>query len=165
MKDLPNKNKKQVSGGDPLRYAYRLLSYRDRSEKELRGRFQKKGFSEDDIESVISRLREKGFINDRSLALSLKKSAEDVKLLGTMGTRWFLHRRGIAENIIDDVVEENESEESERAYRLVEKKMRSMQRFSADEVKKKLWRFLMSKGYSFDTIRKTLKSFKMEEEA
>lgn len=147
-----------------MRYALRLLSYRDRSEKELRERFQKKGFSENDIESVISCLREKGFINDRSLALSLKKSAEDIKLLGALGTRWFLQRRGIAENVIDEVVEENESEESERAYKLVEKKMRSIQLSSADEVKKKLWRFLMSKGYSFDTIRKTLKSFKIEEE-
>lgn len=164
MKDSLNKSKKQIAGGDPLRYAYRLLSYRDRSEKELRGHFQKKGFSENDIEYAISCLKEKGFINDRSLALSLKKSAENIKLLGTMGTRWFLQRRGITENIIDDIVKENDSEEIERAYKLVERKMRTIQKLSAEAVKKKLWRFLMRKGYSFDTIRKALKSFKIEEE-
>ncbi|MEK7712781.1 MAG: RecX family transcriptional regulator, partial [Nitrospirota bacterium] len=60
-----------VNKADAIRYAYRLLSYRDRSEKELTNKLKWKGFSEEIIQQTINHLSEKGFINDTALALSL----------------------------------------------------------------------------------------------
>lgn len=158
------KGRANLTEADAVRYAYRLLSYRDRSEKELRERLQRKGFSEDAVLHTVSRLAEKGFINDTTLAASLKRTAEDVKLLGRQGVRLFLRHRGLAEEIIKDICTDTDHEEITRAKKLVDKKLRTMGNYSAEEVKKKLWRFLLRKGYSFDTIMQILKQFKIKEE-
>jgi len=147
-----------------IRYAYRLLSYRDRSERELTDKLKWKGFSEETIQQTINHLSEKGFINDTALALSLRRIAEDARLLGNRGVRIFLHRRGIPEELIKDVFTDNDTDEIIRANKVVSKKLKSIENYSAEEIKKKMWRFLVRKGYSFDTINKILRQFKIKEE-
>lgn len=164
MKDFPNKGKGFLIRADAIGYAYRLLKYRDRSESELTERLRKKGFSEDAVKEAVSRLKEKGLINDASLALSLKRSAEDVRLLGSRGVRLFLRHRGIAEEIINDISLENEAEEALRAKKLVDRKLRTMRNYSDDEIKKKIWRFMVGKGYLFDTIRQVIRQLRIKEE-
>ena len=112
----------------------------------------------------MSHLTEKGFINDTTLAVSLKRIAEDVKLLGRQGVHLFLRSRGLSEEIIKDICIDMDHEEIARAQKLVDKKLRTMGNYSAKEAKGKLWRFLLRKGYSFDTIMQILKQFKIKEE-
>ena len=45
-----------------------LLNYRSRSEKELRERLEKKGFSENHIASTLKHLKEAGYLDDHALA-------------------------------------------------------------------------------------------------
>lgn len=153
-----------VARADAIRYSYRLLSYRDRSEKELRERLCRKGFSEETVQQTISHLKDKGFINDTALASSLKRSAEEIKLLGTKGVRLFLQHRGLSGEIIDDILADSDPDEIIRAKKLVDRKLRTMGNYSDEEIRKKIWGFLMRKGYSFDTIRQMLKQFKIKEE-
>ena len=148
---------------DAVRYAYRLLSYRDRSEKELAGKLKLKGFSEEIIQQTLSHLSEKGFINDASLALSLKRIAEDARLLGDRGVRFFLLRRGISGDLIKDVISCNDSDEIVRAEKAVSRKLKSIENYSDEEIKKKMWRFLVRKWYSFDTINKILRQLKIKD--
>lgn len=158
------KDRADLTKADAVRYAYRLLSYRDRSDKELRERLQRKGFPEEAVHQAMSHLAEKGFINDSALAVSLKRIAEDVKLLGKQGVPQFLRQRGLSEEIIKDICTDTDHEEITRAQKLADKKLRTMQNYAAEEIRKKLWRFLLRKGYSFDTIMKILKQFKIKEE-
>ncbi|MDP3259065.1 MAG: regulatory protein RecX [Thermodesulfovibrionales bacterium] len=153
-----------LNKADAIRYAYRLLSYRDRSEKELSDKLKWKGFSEETIQQAINHLSEKGFINDTALALSLRRIAEDARLLGNRGVRIFLHRRGIPEELIRNVFTGDDPDEIIRANRAVSKKLKSIENYSAEEIKKKMWRFLVRKGYSFDTINKILRQFKIKED-
>ncbi|MDP3049017.1 MAG: regulatory protein RecX [Thermodesulfovibrionales bacterium] len=146
-----------------IRYAYRLLSYRDRSEKELTDKLKWKGFSEETIQQTINHLSEKGFIDDTALALSLRRIAEDARLLGNRGVRIFLHRRGIPENLIRDVFTDDDSDETIRAEKVVSKKLKTIENYSDEEIKKKMWRFLVRKGYTFDTINKILRQFKIND--
>lgn len=122
---------------DAIRYAYKLLSYRDRSEKELTDKLKWKGFSEETIQQTIRHLSEKGFINDTLLALSLRRTAEDAKLLGNCGVRIFLQRRGIPEKLIRDVFANNESDEIIRANKVVGKKLKTLENYSDEEIKKR----------------------------
>ena len=149
---------------DAIRYAYRLLSYRDRSEKELTDKLKWKGFSEEIIQQTIKHLSEKGFVNDAALALSLRRIAEDARLLGDRGVRIFLLRRGISEELIKDVFTDDDSDETIRANKIVSKKLKAIENYSDEEIKKKMWRFLVRKGYSFNTINKMLRQFKIKEE-
>ncbi|MDP1758646.1 MAG: DUF6429 family protein, partial [Thermodesulfovibrionales bacterium] len=66
-----------LNKADAIRYAYRLLSYRDRSEKELTDKLKWKGFSEEIIQQTINHLSEKGFIgNPKSQSKSVVFSEE-----------------------------------------------------------------------------------------
>ena len=100
------------------------------------------------IQQAINHLSEKGFINDTALALSLRRIAEDARLLGNRGIRIFLHRRGIPEELIKDVFTGDDPDEIIRANKVVSKKLKSIENYSAEEIKKKMWRFLVGKGYS-----------------
>ena len=153
-----------LNKADAIRYAYRLLSYRDRSEKELTDKLKWKGFSAEIIQQTINHLSEKGFINDTALALSLRRIAEDARLLGNRGVRIFLHRRGIPEELIRDVFTGDDPDEIIRANKVVSKKLKAIENYSDEEIKKKMWRFLVRKGYSFDTINKILRQFKIKED-
>ncbi|MFA6056323.1 MAG: hypothetical protein WC769_13220, partial [Thermodesulfovibrionales bacterium] len=81
MKDLQN-NAKQ--------YALKLLGYRGRSEKELKDRMTGKGFSDTLISSTIDHLKNLGFVNDVSLAESLKREATASKFFSRNGARRYL---------------------------------------------------------------------------
>jgi len=153
-----------LSKADAVRYAYRLLGYRDRSKKELADKLRLKGFSEEIIEQTINHLSEKGFINDAALAVSLRRTAEETRLLGDRGVRIFLQRRGIPDGLIKDIFTDNGSDEVARAEKAATKKLRSIENYSDEEIKKKIWRFLIRKGYSFDTINKILRQLRIKEE-
>jgi len=158
------KGRANLTEADAVRYAYRLLSYRDRSEKELEERLRKKGFSEKAVRDAISSLKLKGFLNDAELAESLKRIAEDIKLLGNKGVSQFLQHRGLSKEIIGDVLAEDDSDEIIRAKKLVDRKLKTMGNYPDEEIRKKVWRILARKGYSFDTIRQMLKQLKIEED-
>jgi len=152
-----------LSKADAIRYACRLLSYRDRSEKELSDKLKFKGFPDDVIENTISYLREKGFINDESLAVSLRRNAEETRLLGNRGVRMFLQRRGLRAELIRDVIRGNEPDEMARAGKLIDKKLKGID-IADEKAKQKIWRFLVRKGYSFDTISRVLRQLRIKEE-
>lgn len=155
---------------DAIRYSYRLLSFRSRSEKELTERLQQKGFPGAVIENALRRLKEHGFIDDAALAQSLKRIAEEAKLLGHEGVKQFLRKRGLSENLIKETLvsseirTEEDLDEVNRAKKLLAKKNRTIGKQPEAVIRRKLWSLLMRKGYSFDTIKKALKKYTAGEE-
>jgi regulatory protein len=57
------------------KYAFKLLSYRGRSEQELKERLIKKGIRKAVASSTVKDLKQLGLIDDRSLAETLKREA------------------------------------------------------------------------------------------
>ncbi len=102
-----------------------LLNYRGRSEKELRERLEKKGFSENHVSSALKHLKDAGYLDDRALALDLKRQAFDNKLLGHNSAERFLRSRGLPDEIIEETLEYNEEIEADKIRRLIEKKLRT----------------------------------------
>jgi regulatory protein len=147
---------------DAIRYAFRLLSYRGRSERELNDRLKRKGFTEETVLNTISHLKDNGFIDDVELALTLKSSAQENKLLGNEGIKGFLRQRGISEETIGNVITDEDTDEILRAKKLVDRRLKTMENYPVFEMKKKLWRLLARKGYSFDTIKKVVKQVNVE---
>jgi regulatory protein len=151
------------SPDEAKRYSLRLLSYRARSEKELRSRLEQKGFSERSISPVIRFLKEAKFLDDAALAEQLRRQALDVKLLGFSSAKNHMIRRGLAKDIVEATLDFDEDEELRNAQKLVEKKLKSMGNYLTAKEKKKLWNHLARRGYSFGTIRKALKDLHIEE--
>lgn len=151
------------SCGNALKYAFRLLGYRDRSEKEMYEKLARKGFSENIAEEAVTYLKDKGFIDDRRFAEILKKDAVERKRLGKRGTRHYLINKGIADDIINAVLG-NDDDYLDAAKSFIEKKMRNMKNIDEDALKRRLWGMLARRGFSYDTINKVLKSFDLKEE-
>jgi regulatory protein len=141
------------------KYAFMLLNYRSRSEKELRERLEKKGFSENNISSTLRHLKEAGYLDDHALALDLKRQAFDNKLLGHNSAKRFLLNRGVPDEIIDETLEYNEETEANKIKILIEKKLRTTGNYPDKKKEKRLWDFLVRKGYSFSTIRNAFHNF------
>ena len=147
------------------RYAFMLLNYRSRSEKELRERLEKKGFSENHIASTLKHLKEAGYLDDHTLAQDLKRQAFDNKLLGYNNAKRFLLNRGVPDEIIDETLEYNEETEANKIKKLIEKKLKTTGNYPDKKKEKKLWDFLVRKGYRFSTIRNALHDIiRIEEE-
>ena len=174
MKNLLRRTRRKLRGLDDKddginvhkarQYALKLLSYRGRSEKELVERLRRKGFTEPLVSSTINYLKHAGLIDDRALAEFLKTKALTTKLLGQKGARRFLLDRGIPREIVDLELSHNENEDIENAKILVEKKLKTLRNCSSETAKRRLYNLLFRRGYSFDTIKKTLKNKNLTEE-
>ena len=151
-------------------YAYKLLGYRGRSEKELTRRLGMRGFEEPVIEKVIIRLKSSGLLDDRKLASSLVRYAVESRKLSTAGVRKFLMERGIPRDLITDALAD--MDETETARRLVERKLAAWEKRGVSgqpfhltpEITKKLYGILYRNGYLSEVIKKTLKQFTCKED-
>ncbi len=145
------------------RYALRLLGYRGRSENELRDRLLRKGFPEEAVSQVLKYLKESGFIDDRSLALDLKRQALEQKKLGYVAARSLLQRRGIAHDLIESTLLYDEDVEFVNARSLLDKKLDAAGNYLTLKQRKRLYDYLARRGFSSSVIGRVLRVFKSEE--
>jgi regulatory protein len=153
------------SEANARKYSFMLLSYRGRSEKELRERLEKKGFSGRHIAGTLIYLKQAGLLDDHALALDLKRQAFHNKLLGYAGARSFLISRGVPDDIVDTSLTYDEEAEVQKIQKLIDKKLKSMGDYSDKKNARRLRDFLARKGYSYSAIRTALRNrMKFEEE-
>jgi len=141
-----------------------LLSYRNRSEKELQERLRKKGFPELHISVTLKHLKQSGYLDDHALALDLKRQAFNNKLLGHNRARIFLLDRGLPDDIVNETMTYDEETEAQKIQVLMDKKIKTMGICPDNKERKKLWDFLVRKGYSYNTIRNALQKLTQVEE-
>jgi regulatory protein len=132
----------------------RLLAVRDRSESEMRDRLSQAGFDEKVVEHEVSALLSVGLIdNDRFTRLYVAGKRRSG--WGRIRIEKELGRFGIDLKLCEGYPEEFfcDDDELERATRCLERfHSRAKDRYSAQ------YRFLASKGFSSDTIRKALQA-------
>lgn len=137
---------------DPFRFALRLISIRDITELELRSKLERKGFSETEIEKVIEKLREKGFIDDSRFIKKAERIAED-RMIGQFGLRQYLIRRGVDKELVEEIPK---LDETSIAVKLINKKSHFLKDIPEEKKKAKIAGFLMRRGFSWDTINKVI---------
>ena len=98
-----------------LNAAARYLSYRPRSEFELRERLLRHGFDSDSVAAVIAKLKEQGLVDDLAFAQFWKDNRESFSPRSQWLTRSELRQKGVADGIIDQVIDAVDDDES--AYR------------------------------------------------
>lgn len=146
------------TSGKALKYALKLLGYRDRSMSEMRQKLTGKGFPENVVDETLARIEEKGFVDDSKLAERLKRDAIERRHLGAQGVRRYLLKRGIPAKMINTATVRDE-DYGDAARRLVEKKLRLMGNCSDNTVKRRLWGLLSRRGFTADEIREALKKY------
>lgn len=139
--------------------ALKLLSYRVRSEQEIRERLVGKGFNPEVVETVIKALKGSGLINDKETATSFLRIARETKLLGRRGIRDYLFKRGIPHEIVEEVLED--IDEIDSAIKATQKWLRHNS-LDDPQAEARLRQYLMRRGYSSDTINEVIKKYHKE---
>jgi len=143
-------------------YAFKLLSYRSRSRKEIAEKLSEKGFLQGETERVISYLEQLEFIKDETLAGQILRTALERKNLGRQGIKMLLLRRGIEKDLINETLSSlTDDEEQEAARRLAGKKLKNLKGHPENIIKQKLWRALQRKGFPADIINSVFKTIKL----
>lgn len=145
------------SAPDAIRYALKLLSYRGRSVRELKERLRKKGYDEASVEAAVERLSAAGFLDDAALAGNLRRIASEQRLLGSLGTRQLLRRRGISEDLIREVVVADDAADLQLCLQLAQRRVRITGMPVTPAETNRLFHYLARRGYGPAVIRKCLR--------
>ena len=143
--------------------AYRFLSYRPRSKKEVERKLKEKKISGENIVSIISLLEKNNYLNDREFTLNWIRYRMENRPLGRRSLEYELREKGVDSEIIKDSLDEvytGEFDEYEVAVRLAEKKISSLNKRKIEDniVKRRLFSYLHRKGFSYDTIERVIEN-------
>ncbi|MEO0026564.1 MAG: RecX family transcriptional regulator [candidate division WOR-3 bacterium] len=139
--------------------AFRLLSYRARSEKELRERLDKKGYSPEIVEKVLARLRELGIVDDEKLARDYVEARITVGHKGKFRVKQELLKKGIAPETVRTALQTAPSELA-AARMVLEHHLPRYRRLDPQTRLRRLYGLLARRGFSADTIEQVLRQYR-----
>ena len=150
----------EISQAETLRRAkedaFRLLSFRGRSEKEIEDRLRRKGYEEDIITNVVDSLRGNGYVDDAQFAQSWVAARG-----GTRGRRALAHelrQKGITGELAAETLQEARDDTGEiaAARAAAIKKVGERPADRSREAQARLAAFLQRRGFGWDTVRPVL---------
>lgn len=142
-----------------LNNTLRFLSYRGRSEKEIRDYLQKKNASPEIIEKIITYCKEYNFLNDEKFAKDWVRSRTTYRLKSKWIIKMELQKKGIDPEIIEKTLNVKGNEEisdTQQVKKLLEKRLSRYKDLPRDKLYQKLGGFLARRGFSWDIIKKSI---------
>ena len=130
--------------------AARYLSYRPRSEQEMRLYLQKHRFSQEDTEVVLGRLKEQGLIDDAAFAAFWKENRQSFSPRSSYLTGLELRQKGVPREIIEQAV--GAIDDDENAYRAGQGKARLLKTADYQDFRRRLGDYLRRRGFGYGTI-------------
>ncbi len=136
------------------------LSYRNRTEGEMRLYLKKKAFDEVSIEETVEWLLQRGYINDAAFAVNYIEAVMRRKTVGKKRIVGELRQKGVSSGDIAAAFESAEQPDDihERLMALAEKKWRSIAH--RERPLQRLQAFLYQRGFEGDEIAAVLKLFR-----
>ncbi|TQR19314.1 recombination regulator RecX [Psychrobacillus vulpis] len=154
---------------DEVRKAYNkaihFLSYRMRSEHEVKKKLLMSDFGEAVVLEAIRKLYEHGFLNDESFTKALVATQKKNSKKGPAAIRQELKKKGIEKDLQEEVLATySEDEQLIIARTLTEKIINQNQSKTPRQIKQKVQDALQRKGYNFTIISQAIDSFELEKE-
>ncbi|MBM3248311.1 MAG: regulatory protein RecX [Candidatus Omnitrophica bacterium] len=139
------------------RIVFQLLKFRARSRKEIEDRLKKKKFTRETINSVIDYFDKLDLINDQEFASCWMKSRL-TKPLGLRRISFELKQKGITEEIIEQLKDniKDSYNEYEVVSDLAKSKLNKLKNIELDKAKSRIYRYLLSRGFSIDVINEVV---------
>jgi regulatory protein len=129
-----------------LEAAFRYLSYRARSEAELRTYLKRRNFDPATIENVLFKLRQDGLIDDSAFARWWKENRESFRPRSRARLWQELKEKGVSPTIITEVLQDVDEEAN--AFKLAQKKTKELVGVDYNTFRQKLGSFLSGQGFS-----------------
>lgn len=140
------------------------LDMRDHSEREIRQKLSRK-YDENSVDTAVEKLLDLGLVNDRRYAELLTRELFERKRYGKNRVRSELYRKGIASEIVNEVLEEyeneNEPDNVQTIVDIIEKKYYN--KLIDEKSRQKVVAAIVRLGYSFSDIRQAMREFSSDE--
>ena len=144
----------------------RLCSRREYSIADIRAKLKAKELEEAAVENILATLTEEGYLSDIRYATAFARDKSSLQGWGSAKIKLALHRKGIEADIIKDAMAEIDADDALKKLRtvlevkhksLIKEDLRKNNGTSPDSsrlynIKNKLIRFGVSRGYSIDEI-------------
>lgn len=147
--------------------AIHFLSYRARTEHEIRDKLRQKGFELTIIDTVIQRLHELSYIDDDSFVMNYVRDRLNRKGHGPIRLKADLRKLGINQEQVDKALAEvaDYARIVDKAHEQARKRIKRLQK-EKDPFKKrrKLYDFLLRRGHTVDTVKEVLERIEQEQE-
>ena len=138
---------------DCLDAAYHCLSYRPRSEGEVRQWLRKRGFSREVAEKTVARLREQKLSDDLAFAQFWKENRLSFRPKSKRLIKKELRDKEVATEIIEQVTGDIDDEET--AYKLGSNRLQSLAHLDYPHFYRRLSSYLAYRGFGYEVIRRT----------
>jgi len=149
--------------------AINFLSYRPRSRKEIERHLLKKGFDDSIAAHAAEKLQTLGMIDDLAFARMFVRDRLQRKKFGSALLRQHLIQKGIARAIVDMVCTELVTPDQQKQAALEaatkhrqrsrdDKRKKMFSPIEAQKQKKRLFDFLIRRGFSIDLARQTVET-------
>lgn len=157
--------------GKLMERVYGLLNVRMRSEKEIRDYLKRLSFkrklkgdediSEIVIDTTVSKAKGKGLINDGEFAKAWVEARRKSKKKGKIALKQELFQKGIARDIVDEVMSSGfiTGGEEAAAEEALQKKMKVWKGIPKMEFRKKAGEFLMRKGFEYSLVKSVVEKY------
>lgn len=146
---------KKCEESNAYNYALNILNNKDYTSMDIKNKLKLKQYSNQTIESVLSKLESYGFIDDKKYIAKYVDYSLNIKKAGKNKIIYDLKNKGVKD--LDIVsIEINEEIQHANAYDLALKKIRSLK--SNTRIEDKIFRYLLSKGYDFDLVKSVVRN-------
>jgi len=131
--------------------AYRYLTYRPRSEAEIRQRLHQHGFDGNVVEKTIAKLEEQNLIDDLAFAQFWKDNRLSFKPKSKRLIQRELRNKKVAAEIVEQVTSDLDDEDN--AYKLGCARMHALAHLDYPDFHRRLSSYLGYRGFSYEVIR------------
>jgi len=138
---------------DCLNAAYYYLSYRPRSEAEIRQWLHRRSFANEVAEEAITKLREQNLSDDFAFAQFWKDNRLSFRPKSKRLIEKELRDKKVATEIIEQMTEDINDEEI--AYKLGSSRMQALAHLDYPDFLRRLSNYLGYRGFSYQVIRDT----------
>ncbi len=175
--EIPDEEIEKLRGeevkGKLLDQALKFLSYRPRTEKEVRIYLEKRtklfkgniAIAILDLkritEKILKKLEDMGLIDDKAFVAWWLEQRTTFRPRGKQALRMELRQKGIAESLVDEMV--GRVDEIQLAQKIAQKKLKSYQKLDQKVFRQKMVAFLSRRGFSWETIKTVLEQLSQKE--
>ncbi|MEX2314464.1 MAG: regulatory protein RecX, partial [Thermomicrobiales bacterium] len=136
--------------------ALNFVSYRPRSEREVRDRLRRRAFEPESIDYAIEKMRGWRYLDDTKFAEFWVESRAEHSPRGKRALQSELRAKGVEREVVERVLEATDLDENNAALEIARKRLRSLSSYDEETQRRRLSAFLARSGYGWDVVKPVL---------
>lgn len=146
-------------GHTPIDAALRFLATRERTVREVERYLDEQQYGEIEVQQVVDRLQELGYLNDAAYAAEFIKTRLNTKPISRGKLQEQLLAHELPREVVTDALRAVSDEmERQNVLRVARKHAAQLQAYALDEREQRLLRRLVSRGFSYEDSKLAIES-------